>query len=106
MNRPQAEKGDICPFHRKDVSKVCHTCPMFVNVKGKDPQSEIIHDRWACALAWGPTLSLEVAQQVRQHNATTEQLRDEVRTFGAIGAQQTQTFLHMMNNAQERITKS
>lgn len=67
-----------CPMWRKKMSKVCHTCPMWTRIKGQDPNQEIVHDTWNCALAWLPTTTLEAAQQSRQTCATVASARDEI----------------------------
>lgn len=78
MQKPIASKGTNCPLWRRDVSKVCHTCEWYVSVKGKHPQSEEMIDQWACAIAWGPMMMINVAQQAHQGAAATEGLRNEL----------------------------
>lgn len=78
MQRPIAPKGDVCPLHRKDVSKVCHRCPWYTLVRGKHPQSEDTIDDWGCAIAWGPMLMINAAQQAHQGAAATESFRNEM----------------------------
>lgn len=53
-------------------------CPWYVKVKGKDPQSEVELDHFACAIAWLPTLLINTAQQTHQAGAAVESLRNEV----------------------------
>lgn len=69
--------GMVCPLHRKDMSKVCHKCPLWVHVQGKDPQSKNTIDHWNCSLAWLPTLLIENAQMSRQTGAAVESFRNE-----------------------------
>ena len=78
MQIPHAEAGQICPLHKQDVSEVCHRCPWFTRVRGKDPQSEEMIDDWRCAVALLPTLLVENAQMTRQGNATMETFRNGV----------------------------
>lgn len=65
-------------------AKSCHaivtkcTCPKFVNVKGMDPQTGAIIDRWGCVDSFLPLLLIENAQQSRQTGAAVESLRNEV----------------------------
>lgn len=75
---PHADEGTICPFHREDMSKVCHKCPLWTRVMGKHPQSEEMMDDWRCALAWLPVLMIENSQQQRQTTAAMESLRNGV----------------------------
>jgi hypothetical protein len=75
---PMAEKGRKCPFLNQDMSKVCHKCPLWVNVRGANPNTgeEISH--WDCSFAWMPTLLIENSQQMRQAGAATESFRNEM----------------------------
>lgn len=74
----------ICPLHRKAMSKVCHSCPWWTQIRGKNPQSNEEIDQWNCAIGVLPMLNIEVAQQVRQGAAATESFRNEmVRANGA-----------------------
>ena len=75
---PRADEGSICPLHLKDTSTVCHTCPWWTRVIGKNPQSEEIIDDWRCSIALLPMLLIENAQQSRQTGAAVETLRNEL----------------------------
>jgi hypothetical protein len=75
---PHADEGAICPLHKKDVSQVCHRCPWWTRVTGKNPQSEEIIDDWRCAIALLPMLLIENAQQTRQSGAAVESLRNNL----------------------------
>lgn len=88
MQIPQAAPGPVCPLHKKDVSKVCHTCPWWIRVIGKNPQSEEMIDNWQCSIALLPMLLIENAQVSRQTGAAVESFRNGVVTsvFQAVGA--------------------
>ena len=75
---PHAEKGLDCPLLKKDMSLVCHRCPLWTQVRGKHPQSDEQLDKWACALAWLPVLLIENSQMQRQTGAAVESFRNEV----------------------------
>ena len=75
---PHADKGSICPLHKVDMSKVCHRCPWWTRVVGKNPQSEEMIDRWQCAIAWLPMLLIENSQQQHQTKAAVESFRNSV----------------------------
>ncbi len=77
---PHADKGSICPLYQKDTSEVCHTCPWWTRVIGKNPQSEEMIDDWRCAVALLPMLLIENAQQSRQTGAAVETLRNGLIT--------------------------
>jgi hypothetical protein len=89
---PHADEGLICPLHREDMSKVCHKCPLWTRVIGKNPQSEEMIDNWNCAIALLPMLLIENAQMSRQTGAAVETLRNGVvegvveSVFKAVGA--------------------
>lgn len=78
---PHADEGTVCPFHKVDCSTVCHKCPLWTRVVGKNPQSEELIDDWRCAVAWVPMLLIENSQQQRGTQAAVESLRNEVNGF-------------------------
>ena len=75
---PQADPGSVCPFNGKDTSKVCHKCPMWIKVVGKNPQSNEVYDKWICSFAIMPILTIENSQQQRQTGAAVESFRNEM----------------------------
>jgi len=75
---PAGPKDMTCPLHRRAMSKVCQTCPWWVQVRGENPNTGAPVDEWNCAIAWGPMLAINVAQQARQGAAATESFRDEM----------------------------
>lgn len=75
---PQAEKGLICPLHKQDMSKVCHKCPWWTHIRGKDPQSDKEIDHWGCAIGFLPVLLIENAQTGRATGAAVETLRNDL----------------------------
>jgi len=75
---PRADKGLTCPLLKTDTSKVCHTCPWWIQIRGKDPQGDKEIDKWGCAVMWLPMLLIEGAQQTRQAGAAIESFRNEV----------------------------
>jgi len=87
---PHAAKGLICPLHKKDVSKVCHTCPFWTQVRGTNPNTAEPVDNWQCAIAWLPILLIENAQQARQAGAATESLRNLMASGFATSLQKQQ----------------
>lgn len=75
---PHAESGMICPFHKQDVSKTCHKCPLWVKVHGRNPNTGEDVDDWRCSFAWLPMMLIENAQQSRQAGAAVESMRNEI----------------------------
>lgn len=86
MSKPINTSGEICPFHQKDVKKVCHKCPLYVQLRGVDPNTGEPIDRWGCAFQWLPMLTVENSQQQRQTGAAVESFRNEM-----VKANETQT---------------
>jgi hypothetical protein len=78
MQVPHATEGQVCPLHNKDVSEVCHKCPWFTRIVGKNPQSEEMVDNWHCAITVLPMLLVENAQVGRQTGAAVETMRNDV----------------------------
>jgi hypothetical protein len=73
---PHADEGGICPLHKKDMSTVCHKCPWWTMVRGKNPQSEEMIDDWRCAVALLPMLLVENAQMTRGTTVAMETFRN------------------------------
>ncbi len=83
MNKqvPRGDEACICPFHKKPMSEVCHKCPLWIEVKGKNPQSDESIREWRCAFAWLPMLLIENAQMERQTGKAVESFRNETVKF-------------------------
>jgi hypothetical protein len=75
---PPAEKGAVCPLHRVDVSKVCHRCPWWTQIRGTNPNTGEPVDRWQCAIAWLPMLLIENTQMQHQTGAAVESFRNNM----------------------------
>lgn len=75
-------KDKVCPFHRRSMAKVCPTCPLYVNVRGKHPQTGIDVDDWGCSFSWLPAIQIEAVKVFSEGTtgiqAATESLRNEV----------------------------
>lgn len=78
MAKPIAAKGQTCPLHRKDVSKVCHHCVWYIHLRGMHPQTGEEIDRWDCAIALQPLLMLENSRLQRETGAAVESFRNEM----------------------------
>lgn len=78
MQRPHAEKGDVCPLNQSPVEKVCHKCPLYINIRGVDPNTGKDVDQWGCSLAFLPMLLIENSQQQRQTAASVDKVANEV----------------------------
>ena len=78
MQIPQAQAGQVCPLHRRDVAEVCHKCPWWTRIMGKHPQSEEMIDNWHCAIAILPVLLADNTQVNRGTVAAVESMRNDV----------------------------
>jgi hypothetical protein len=81
---PQIPRGEDhldCPLWQKPMSEVCHKCPLWVQIRGKDPQSLQEIDAWGCSLMWLPKLILEGAQASHQAGASADKVANEVAKF-------------------------
>lgn len=80
--KPRSKDSDTyCPLWRKPLSKVCHTCEWYIQMRGKDPQSETMLDHWGCAIRWMPILQIESTQQARQAGASADKVATEVENL-------------------------
>jgi hypothetical protein len=78
---PRSTSTNVCPFNGKQMKSVCHKCPLWINVKGADPQTGETVDRWNCSWAWMPMLLVENSNMQRQTGAAVESLRNRQAEF-------------------------
>jgi hypothetical protein len=71
---PHGDPNLNCPLWKKPMDTVCHKCPLWVQLRGKDPQSNREVDSWNCSLAILPMLMIENAQMQRQTGASTDKV--------------------------------
>ncbi len=57
-----------------------HRCAWYTKMVGKNPNTGEDVDEWACAIAWMPTLQIEVANTNRGQTAALESFRNETVT--------------------------
>lgn len=74
----QLRPGTFCPLINKECIGL--QCAWFTQVRGVNPNTGEDVDEWGCAVAWGPMLLIENAQQSRQAGAAVESLRNEMVT--------------------------
>jgi hypothetical protein len=71
----------ICPLGVQDCEYTKdgknYRCRWYVPLAGKDPQSGEMIDEWKCAIAWGPIMSVEIANTNRGQTSAIESLRNE-----------------------------
>ena len=78
VQTPIGPRDKVCPLHKAPMSDVCHACPLWVHVRGKNPQTDQELDYWDCSLAWMPLLLIENSQQQRATGAAVESFRNEM----------------------------
>lgn len=78
MQIPRGPEDRYCPFWKQKMSKVCHTCPMWTQVRGVNPQTGADLDRWDCAHAIMPMLMVEQAGATRRNQAAIESMRNDI----------------------------
>jgi hypothetical protein len=75
---PRADPGLVCPLHRKPAEEVCHTCPWWLEIRGRNPNTGVDVDQWGCAVSFLPMLLIENAAQARGAAAATEDARNGI----------------------------
>jgi hypothetical protein len=75
---PPADAGLYCPLWKKDVSKVCHTCPWYIQLRGTNKNTGEDIDNWGCAVGFLPVLLLENAAMSNRTGAAVESFRNEM----------------------------
>ena len=78
MQVPHGPDHLYCPFWRRKMSAVCHTCPQWVQISGKNPTTGADVSGWHCVQSILPKLLVENAQQARENGAATESMRNEL----------------------------
>lgn len=80
---PHGPDGLDCPFSLanplgpKAMSKTCHKCPLWMHIRGKNPNTGEEINRWSCALAQLPIMMVEQAQATRFAEGAINELRKE-----------------------------
>jgi hypothetical protein len=72
--KPINDSGNYCPLWRSKTVKVCHTCELYVQVIGENPQTGERMDRWECAYVQNVVMQIEVGRQVRTGAHETNRL--------------------------------
>lgn len=77
--KPPAPKGMRCPLERKDVSRVCHYCAWYTEIKGTHPQTGAPIEQWMCAQTAVVLTTLEAAKAANEGGAVTQELRNDMQ---------------------------
>ncbi len=68
------EPGTHCPLLDREC--IQFKCTLWCLLRGKNPQTNVELDEWACAISWLPILLIENAKEVREGAAATESFRN------------------------------
>jgi hypothetical protein len=60
------------------MEKVCHKCSLWMQLRGKNPNTGQDIDEWGCVDRWLMVGLLEIAKMERSTAAATESFRNEV----------------------------
>lgn len=66
----------LCPMFREPCKE--HGCEWYIHIIGANPQTGEQFDKFGCAQAFMPLLTIENSQQQRQTAAAVESFRNEV----------------------------
>lgn len=72
---PTCPLGSKCEEIKNDT---IHRCRWYTLVQGMNPQTGEQNDRWDCAIAWLPLLSVELSKTNRGQTAALESFRNEM----------------------------
>ena len=77
-----------------------HDCPKFVHVQFTNPQTGVAEDKYGCADAFMPLLTIMGIQQTRQAGAAIESFRNEVVKADETAARQRQEAINWIEGPQ------
>ena len=63
---------------QKDGKAVIVRCPWYTMVRGHNPNTDKETDDWGCAIAWGPALLINAANESRKTSAAVEGFRNKM----------------------------
>jgi hypothetical protein len=75
---PRGPDDLYCPYWRKKMSRVCHTCVKWMKLSGKHPQTGEVLDRYDCSDNVTALLQIEALQVGRGNQAAVESFRNEM----------------------------
>lgn len=80
MDKPKGPKDLYCPFWKKSMANVCHTCPLWTMVERTVEGYKEKH--WSCALAFLVPVATEMLQETSSCNIEMNKLRNVVVNTG------------------------
>ncbi len=85
-----------CPLWKAPCKR--HECEWYTQVQGMHPQTGEQINKWGCAIAWMPMLTVENSKMQRETGAAVESFRNEMVVANA------QTRTALMENEFKRIS--
>lgn len=63
---------------KKEGKDVIIRCPWYIKVRGMNPNDGKETDEWGCAIAWGPALMINAANESRKTCSAIESFRNKM----------------------------
>ena len=101
------EKIGCHRLQRKCYDGVVHEkCQLWVNCRGRDPQTGVEFDRWGCSDSFMLMAMIENSQMQRQTGAAVESFRNEVvKANEETGLVRQQAITHLYGSLQRMIPR-
>jgi len=64
--------------HKKKCKDLCMNCWKWIQIQGHNPNTGETENRWKCADAWLPILTIENSQQQRATSVELNKLRNHI----------------------------
>lgn len=90
-----------CPYFGKPCRK--EKCTKYINVVGREPQSGELINQWGCVDNFNIYLLMELAGEMRQATASTQQVRNEMAKGMAAATSLQQLALQMQNEEKHQL---
>ena len=75
---PHARPGITCPLHRRDVSKVCHTCAWWVGLQWQNDKTMQWEEKWDCAMPLLAKSQTDVVRMTARSAKATDDMKEEI----------------------------
>lgn len=76
---PRGPEGMKCPDWKKPMSKVCHTCPLWMKIPVTDPKTNAEIDDWKCGKVWAVLLQFHACKEAATVSTELNELRNETK---------------------------
>lgn len=80
MEKPRGPKDLYCPWWKKPMYNVCHTCPLWTMVERKN--GDYLEQHWSCAVAFLVPILTESLQAGESTSIEVNKLRNAVVNVG------------------------